>query len=77
MELFDLALVGRRARIRNSGDELKQIWKRRKDEEERKERRRRLPSLANGVCMNGGSFKCSLSIWVVVMSEARNEMKVK
>ena len=56
MELFDLALVGRRARIRNSGEELKQIWKRRKDEEERKERRRRLPSLANGGCMNGGSF---------------------
>ena len=41
---------------RNSGEELKQIWKRRKDEEERKERRRRLPSLANGGCMNGGSF---------------------
>ena len=44
---------------RNSGEELKQIWKRRKDEEERKERRgeeRRLPSSTNGVCMNGGSF---------------------
>ena len=49
-------LVWSEGKRRNSGEELKQIWKRRNDEEERKERRRRLPSLANGGCMNGGSF---------------------
>ena len=57
--VFRSGLGWSEGKSRNSGEELKQIWKRRKDEEERKERRgeeRRLPSSTNGVCMNGGSF---------------------
>ena len=67
---------------RNRGEELEQIWKRRKDEEERKERKNReeeeITFTGEWSVHEWRKFLVlSLSLWVAVVSEARNEMKVK